>query len=154
MATRLKQLDIQGFKSFATPTSFVFDTGITAIIGPNGSGKSNISDALRWVLGEQSYSNLRGRRTEDIIFAGSSARSPLGMAEVTLTLDNVDGSLPIAFSEVSITRRAYRSGENQYLINGAKVRLKDVLQVTASLGQTYKVICQGLVDAVLSQKVD
>ncbi len=154
MATRLKRLDIQGFKSFATPTSFVFDTGITAIIGPNGSGKSNISDALRWVLGEQSYSNLRGRRTEDIIFAGSSARSPLGMAEVTLTLDNEDGSLPIAFSEVSITRRAYRSGENQYLINGAKVRLKDVLQVTASLGQSYTVIGQGLVDAVLSQKVD
>jgi chromosome segregation protein len=154
MATRLKRLDIQGFKSFATPTSFVFDTGITAIIGPNGSGKSNISDGLRWVLGEQSYSNLRGRRTEDIIFAGSSARSPLGMAEVTVTLDNEDGSLPIAFAEVSITRRAYRSGENQYLINGARVRLKDVLQVTASLGQSYTVIGQGLVDAVLSQKVD
>jgi chromosome segregation protein len=154
MATRLKRLDIQGFKSFATPTSFVFDTGITAVIGPNGSGKSNISDGLRWVLGEQSYSNLRGRRTEDIIFAGSSARSPLGMAEVTVTLDNEDGSLPIAFSEVSITRRAYRSGENQYLINGARVRLKDVLQVTASLGQSYTVIGQGLVDAVLSQKVD
>src|SRR6185312_1841493 len=154
MATRLKRLDMQGFKSFATPTSFVFDTGITAIIGPNGSGKSNISDGLRWVLGEQSYSNLRGRRTEDIIFAGSSARAQLGMAEVTVTLDNEDGSLPLAFSEVSITRRAYRSGENQYLINGARVRLKDVLQVTSSLGQSYTVIGQGLVDAVLSQKVD
>ncbi|HEX3850818.1 MAG TPA: chromosome segregation protein SMC, partial [Polyangiaceae bacterium] len=154
MATRLKRFDIQGFKSFATPTSFVFDTGITAVIGPNGSGKSNISDALRWVLGEQSYSNLRGRRTEDIIFAGSSARSPLGMAEVTVTLNNEDGSLPLAFSEISVTRRAYRNGENQYLINGARVRLKDVLHVTASLGQSYTVIGQGLVDAVLSQKAD
>ncbi len=154
MATRLKRLDLHGFKSFATPTAFVFDTGITAIIGPNGSGKSNISDALRWVLGEQSYTNLRGKRTEDIIFAGSSTRTPLGMAEVTVTLDNEDGSLPVAFSEVSVTRRAYRSGENQYLINGARVRLKDVLQVTASLGQSHTVIGQGLVDAVLSQRVD
>ncbi len=154
MATRLKRLDLHGFKSFATPTAFVFDTGITAVIGPNGSGKSNISDALRWVLGEQSYTNLRGRRTEDIIFAGSSTRTPLGMAEVTVTLDNEDGSLPVAFSEVSVTRRAYRSGENQYLINGARVRLKDVLQVTASLGQSHTVIGQGLVDAVLSQRAD
>ena len=97
MATRLKRLDLHGFKSFATPTTFVFDTGITAVIGPNGSGKSNISDALRWVLGEQSYANLRGERTEDIIFAGSAARAPLGMAEVTVTLDNEDGSLPVAF---------------------------------------------------------
>ncbi len=154
MATRLKRLDLQGFKSFATPTTFVFDSGITAVIGPNGSGKSNISDGLRWVLGEQSYANLRGKRTEDIIFAGSAARAPLGMAEVTVTLDNEDGSLPVDFSEVSVTRRAYRSGENQYLINGARVRLKDVLQVTASLGQSHTVIGQGLVDAVLSQRVD
>ncbi len=154
MATRLKRLDLHGFKSFATPTTFVFDTGITAVIGPNGSGKSNISDALRWVLGEQSYANLRGKRTEDIIFAGSSTRAPLGMAEVTVTLDNEDGSLPLDFSEVSVTRRAYRSGENHYLLNGARVRLKDVLQVTASLGQSHTVIGQGLVDAVLSQRVE
>ncbi len=154
MATRLKRLDLHGFKSFATPTTFVFDSGITAVIGPNGSGKSNISDGLRWVLGEQSYANLRGKRTEDIIFAGSAARAPLGMAEVTVTLDNEDGSLPVDFSEVSVTRRAYRSGENHYLINGARVRLKDVLQVTASLGQSHTVIGQGLVDAVLSQRVD
>lgn len=154
MATPLKRLDLHGFKSFASPTTFVFDTGITAIIGPNGSGKSNISDALRWVLGEQSYTNLRGRRTEDIIFAGTTTRAPLGMAEVTVTLDNEDGGLPVAFSEVSVTRRAYRSGENQYLINGARVRLKDVLQVTASLGQSHTVIGQGLVDTVLSQRVD
>ncbi len=154
MATRLKRLDLHGFKSFATPTSFVFDTGFTAVIGPNGSGKSNISDGLRWVLGEQSYTNLRGRRTEDIIFAGSASRAPVGMAEVTVTLDNEDGSLPVAFSEVSVTRRAFRSGENQYLINGSRVRLKDVLQVTASLGQSHTVIGQGLVDAVLSQRAD
>jgi len=152
MPTRLKRLDLHGFKSFATPTTFVFDPGITAVIGPNGSGKSNIADALRWVLGEQSYANLRGRRTEDVIFAGSSARSPIGMAEVALTLDNESGDLPLPFAEVTITRRAYRSGENQYLINGARVRLKDVAQVTASLGQAYTVIGQGLVDAVLSQR--
>lgn len=149
---RLKQLDINGFKSFANPTTFVFDRGITAIIGPNGSGKSNISEALRWVLGEQQYSNLRGRRTEDIIFAGSERRGRLGMAEVTLTLDNSSGVLPIEFSEVSITRRAYRTGENQYLINGNRVRLKDLQQLTAPLGQAHTIVGQGLVDAVLSQR--
>jgi len=152
MPTRLKRLELHGFKSFATPTTFVFDPGITAIIGPNGSGKSNIAEAVRWALGEQSYASLRGRRTEDVIFAGSAARAPLGMAEVSLTLDNELGDLPLPFSEITITRRAYRSGENQYFINGARVRLKDVLQVTASLGQAYTVIGQGLVDAVLSQR--
>ncbi|HET9015671.1 MAG TPA: AAA family ATPase, partial [Thermomicrobiaceae bacterium] len=152
MPTRLKRLDLHGFKSFATPTTFVFDPGITAVIGPNGSGKSNIADALRWVLGEQSYATLRGRRTEDVIFAGSAARTPLGMAEVALTLDNESGELPTPFAEVTITRRAYRSGENQYLINGARVRLKDVAQVTAALGQAYTVIGQGLVDSVLAQR--
>ncbi|MFO7270291.1 MAG: chromosome segregation protein SMC [Sphaerobacter thermophilus] len=152
MPTRLKRLELHGFKSFATPTTFVFDPGITAIIGPNGSGKSNIAEAVRWALGEQSYASLRGRRTEDVIFAGSAARAPLGMAEVSLTLDNESGDLPLPFSEITITRRAYRSGENQYFINGARVRLKDVLQVTASLGQAYTVIGQGLVDAVLSQR--
>lgn len=152
MATRLKRLELHGFKSFATPTTFVFDPGITAIIGPNGSGKSNIADAVRWALGEQSYSNLRGRRTEDVIFSGSAGRAPLGMAEVSITLDNEGGELPLPFNEITITRRAYRSGENQYLINGARVRLRDVLQVTASLGQAYTVIGQGLVDTVLSQR--
>jgi chromosome segregation protein len=152
MTIRLKRLDLHGFKSFPGSTAFEFDSGITAIIGPNGSGKSNIADAVRWVLGEQSYSNLRGRRAEDVIFSGSSARSPLGMAEVSLTLDNPDGDLPTPFHEVTITRRAYRSGENQYLLNGARVRLKDIAQITASLGQAYTVIGQGLVDAALSQR--
>ncbi|MEZ4572512.1 MAG: AAA family ATPase [Thermomicrobiales bacterium] len=149
---RLKQLDINGFKSFANPTTFIFDRGVTAIIGPNGSGKSNISEALRWVLGEQQYTNLRSKRTEDVIFAGSDRRGRLGMAEVSLTIDNSSGLLPIEFSEVNVTRRAHRSGENQYLINGNRVRLKDLQQLTAPLGQAHTIVGQGLVDAVLSQR--
>jgi chromosome segregation protein len=152
MTVLLKQLDIHGFKSFATPTPFVFDRGMTAIIGPNGSGKSNVAEALRWVLGEQGYSNLRSRKTEDVIFAGSDKRAQLAMAEVVLTLDNADGDLPLPFSEITITRRAFRSGENQYLINGSRVRLKDVHQLVAPLGQSYTIIGQGLVDAALSQR--
>ncbi len=152
MTLLLKRLDIHGFKSFATPTTFAFDRGITAIVGPNGSGKSNVSEALRWVLGESQYSNLRGRKTEDIIFAGSDRRAPLGMAEVVLTLDNSDGDLPLEFSEITVARRAYRSGESQYLINGSRVRLKDIQQLTAPLGQSHTIIGQGLVDAVLSQR--
>ncbi len=150
--TLLRKLEIIGFKSFATPTTFVFDRGLTAIIGPNGSGKSNIAEALRWVLGEQSYSNLRGRRTEDVIFSGSDRRAAAGMAEVTLTIDNSDHELASEFSEVTVTRRASRAGENQYLINGQRVRLKDVQQLTAPLGQSHTIIGQGLVDAVLSQR--
>src|SRR6186713_2913263 len=137
MTLLLKQLDIHGFKSFATPTTFVFDRGITAVIGPNGSGKSNVAEALRWVLGEQGYSNLRSRRTEDVIFAGSDKRAQFSMAEVVLTLDNHDGDLPLPFSEITVTRRALRSGESQYLINGSKVRLKDIQQLVAPLGQSY-----------------
>jgi chromosome segregation protein len=152
MSVHIKRLELNGFKSFPRPSLFEFDSGITAVIGPNGSGKSNIADAMRWVLGEQSYSNLRGRKAEDVIFSGSTARSAVGMAEVTLTLDNTSGELPIEYQEVSITRRAYRSGENQYLINGSKVRLKDINHITASLGQAHTVIGQGLVDAALSQR--
>ncbi|HYI15764.1 MAG TPA: chromosome segregation protein SMC [Thermomicrobiales bacterium] len=152
MTLLLKQLDIHGFKSFATPTSFEFDQGITAVIGPNGSGKSNVAEALRWVLGEQGYSNLRSRRTEDIIFAGSDKRAQLSMAEVVLTLDNRDGDLPLPFIEITVTRRAFRSGESQYLINGGRVRLKDIQQLVAPLGQSYTIIGQGLVDAALSQR--
>jgi chromosome segregation protein len=154
MALLLKQLDIHGFKSFATPTTFVFDRGITAVIGPNGSGKSNVAEALRWVLGEQGHANLRSRRTEDVIFAGSDKRAQLGLAEVTLTLDNSDGEIPLPFSEITISRRAFRSGESQYLINGGRVRLKDVQQLVAPLGQSYTIIGQGLVDAALSQRPD
>ena len=149
----LKRLELRGFKTFASYTDFVFDAGITAIVGPNGSGKSNIADAVRWVLGEQSYTALRGKRTEDMIFAGTSRRPQLGMAEVIMTLDNTSNWLPIDFSEVTICRRAYRSGENQYLINGSRVRLRDVLDLLGKAGlgrQGFVVIGQGLVDAALS----
>ena len=150
---RLKHLKLQGYKSFATKTEFLFPTGITAIIGPNGSGKSNIADAIRWVLGEQRVRTLRGRSTADMIFAGGQRRARAGMAEASLTLDNADGWLPIEFSEVTVTRRAYRSGENEYLLNGSRVRLRDIAALLAESGlgqRAYTVISQGLVDAALS----
>ena len=150
---KLKRLTVQGYKSFAGRTEFAFDGGITVVVGPNGSGKSNIADSLRWVLGEQSYSQLRSRRTTDLIFAGSDGRSRTGMAEATLILDNDDGSLPIEYQEVAITRRAYRSGENEYYLNGERVRLRDVVELLAAGGLnrlTYAVVGQGLVDAALS----
>lgn len=146
----VRRLLLQGFKTFAGKTSLEFQKGITAIVGPNGSGKSNLADALRWVLGEQSYSTLRGRRTEDVIFSGSSSRAPLGMAEVSLLLDNEDGYFPVDFPELEITRRAYRSGANEYLINRRRVRLQDVEQVLGGLTSSYVVIHQGLVDEALS----
>ena len=110
MFMRLKSLEIQGYKSFANKVEFNFDQGITAIVGPNGCGKSNVADAIRWVLGEQSFSNLRGKKTEDMIFSGSDGRARLGMAAVTLVLDNAEKWIPLDFSEVTISRRAYRSG--------------------------------------------
>ncbi len=146
----VQQLHLQGFKTFANRTFFSFGRGITAIVGPNGSGKSNLADALRWVLGEQSYSTLRGRRTEDVIFSGSSTRPPAGMAEVTLVLDNEDGALPLDFPEVEITRRAYRSGANEYFLNRRRVRLQDIEEVLGGLSASYVVIHQGLVDEALS----
>ncbi|MBK8901933.1 MAG: chromosome segregation protein SMC [Anaerolineaceae bacterium] len=154
---RLKKLVLQGYKTFASKTEFVFDEGITAIVGPNGSGKSNIADAVRWVLGEQSYSTLRGKRTTDMIFAGSQSRSRAGMAQAILTLDNSDGWLPIDYSEVEIGRRAYRSGENEYILNGQKVRLKDITDLLATSGlaeRTYTIIGQGLVDQALSLRAE
>jgi chromosome segregation protein len=147
---RLRHLYLHGFKTFVPRTELVFGEGLTAIVGPNGSGKSNIADAVRWVLGEQSLSNLRAKRTEDLIFAGSSNRAPLGMAEVSITIDNNDRLLPLEFSEVTLTRRAYRSGENEYYINKSRVRLRDVLDIASTLGQAYTVVGQGLVDAALS----
>jgi chromosome segregation protein len=150
---RLKHLELQGYKTFASRTEFLFDGGITAVVGPNGSGKSNIADSIRWVLGEQSYRTLRGKRTEDMIFSGSAQRARLGMASASLTLDNADGWLPLDFSEVTITRRAFRSGENEYLLNGSRVRLRDIHELLAKSGlarRTYTVVGQGLVDAVLS----
>ena len=113
----LRSFEAHGFKSFADKIEMDFGQGITAIVGPNGSGKSNISDAIRWVLGEQSIRNLRGTKTEDVIFAGSSGRRPLGIAEVILKFDNSDGSLPLDFNEVTIARRVFRSGESEYFIN-------------------------------------
>nr|MBC8252673.1 AAA family ATPase [Ardenticatenia bacterium] len=154
---RLRTLELQGYKSFATKTVFQFDEGITAIVGPNGSGKSNVSDAVRWVLGEQSYSALRGKKTEDMIFSGSDGRARLGMACVTLVFDNSDGWLPVDFSEVTITRRAYRDGQNEYLLNGSRVRLRDINELLAASGlsrRTYTHVGQGLVDAALSLRAD
>lgn len=150
---RLRSLDLQGYKTFATKTAFAFDEGITAIVGPNGSGKSNIADAIRWVLGEQSYRLLRAKRSEDMIFHGSAQRSRVGMAQATLTLDNTERWLPIDFSEVTIARRAYRAGENEYYVNGSRVRLRDVVELLAKAGLDKKssiVIGQGHIDAALS----
>jgi chromosome segregation protein len=149
----LKSLRLHGFKSFAQRVDFVFEQDVTAIVGPNGSGKSNVADAIRWVLGEQSNKLIRTRKLEDAIFSGTAKRPPAGLAEVELVFDNNDGWLPIDFSEVTLARRAYRDGESDYLLNGRKVRLKDItdLLLRASLGQnSYAIIGQGMVDAVLS----
>ena len=154
---KLRRLALQGYKTFASKTEFVFDSGITAIVGPNGSGKSNIADAMRWVLGEQSYGALRARRSADMILSGSNGRARAGMAQATITLDNSDGWLPIDFTEVEIARRSFRSGENEYLINGRNVRLKDVAELLATSGlgeRTYTIIGQGLVDQALSLRSD
>jgi len=151
----LKRLDMQGFKSFAEKISLDFSGGITAVVGPNGSGKSNIADAIRWVLGEQSIKTLRGSKMEDVIFAGTEHRKPLGFAEVTITLDNSDSSLPIEYGEVSITRRVFRSGESEYLINKSQCRLKDITELLLDTGigrDGYSVIGQGRVDEILSTR--
>src|SRR5512136_837232 len=134
MPSRLKSLELQGYKTFVSHTEFVFADGITAIVGPNGSGKSNIADSIRWVLGEQTYSLLRGKKTEDMIFAGSEQRPRAGMASATIVFDNSDNWLPIDFGEVAITRRAYRDGLNEYLINNQKVRLRDVTELLSQSG--------------------
>ncbi len=150
---RLKRLEIQGFKSFARPVCLDFGPGITAIVGPNGSGKSNISDALRWVMGEQSARSLRGYKMEDIIFAGSEGKKPLGRAEVQLTFDNSAGFLPLDYAEVTITRRVYRSGESEFLINKQSCRLRDIHDLFTDTGmgrEGYSIIGQGQIDAVLS----
>ena len=151
----LKRLEMQGFKSFANRTVLEFKPGITAVIGPNGSGKSNISDAIRWVLGEQSMKSLRSSKSEDIIFAGTQNRKSLGFAEVSLVLDNEDHSLPIDFAEVIVTRRIYRTGENNYFINKAPCRLKDINELFMDTGigkDGYSIIGQGKIDEILSEK--
>ena len=151
----LKRLELQGFKSFADKTVLEFKPGITSVIGPNGSGKSNISDAIRWILGEQSMKSLRGAKSEDIIFAGTQARKSLGFAEGSIIIDNTDGELPIEYSEVTVTRKIYRSGETGYFINKVPCRLKDILELFMDTGigkDGYSIIGQGKIDEILSNK--
>ncbi|WP_102262167.1 chromosome segregation protein SMC [Mesobacillus jeotgali] len=151
----LKRLDVVGFKSFAERISVEFVPGVTAVVGPNGSGKSNITDSIRWVLGEQSAKSLRGAKMEDIIFAGSDSRKPLNFAEVTLTLDNEDQSLPLDYNEVSVTRRVYRSGDSEYLINKQNCRLKDIIDLFMDSGlgrEAFSIISQGRVEEILNSK--
>ena len=149
----LTQLEIHGFKTFPTRTRLAFPQGIAAIVGPNGSGKSNLADAIRWALGEQSMLALRGRKSEDVVFAGTPRRAQGSMTEVALTFDNEDGTFPLELAEISIARRAYRSGENEYLLNGNRVRLRDIQQLLADAGIGQgMMIGQGLVDQVLAQR--
>ncbi|AKL95506.1 chromosome partition protein Smc [Clostridium aceticum] len=151
----LKRLEVYGFKSFANKTEMSFEEGVTAVVGPNGSGKSNISDAIKWVLGEQSVKSLRGSKMEDVIFSGTSSRKPLGIAEVSLTLDNSSQALPVAYEEVTITRRMYRSGESEYYLNKSSCRLKDIRELFMDTGigkEGYSVIGQGKIDEILSSK--
>ncbi|USK40615.1 chromosome segregation protein SMC [Cytobacillus firmus] len=153
----LKRLDVIGFKSFAERITVDFVPGVTAVVGPNGSGKSNITDAIRWVLGEQSAKSLRGAKMEDVIFAGSDSRRAQNFAEVTLTLDNADQGLPIEYSEVSVTRRVYRSGDSEYLINKQTCRLKDIVDLFMDSGlgrEAFSIISQGRVEEILNSKAE
>lgn len=152
---KLKKIELQGFKSFADKTEISFLDGVTTIVGPNGSGKSNISDALRWVLGEQSVKTLRGSKMEDVIFAGTQVRKKLGFAEVSMYIDNSDMELPVEYKEVVVTRRVYRSGESNYLINNNECRLKDIQELFMDTGigkDGYSIISQGKIDEILSNK--
>ena len=151
----LKSIEVQGFKSFANKIVFDFHNGITGIVGPNGSGKSNVADAVRWVLGEQSAKQLRGAKMEDVIFAGTQNRKPVGFAYVAITLDNSDHALPVEYDEVTVSRRVYRSGESEYKINGHTCRLKDVTEMFYDTGigkEGYSIIGQGQIDKILSGK--
>jgi len=148
----LKSLTLKGFKSFAQPTTFAFEQGVTCVVGPNGSGKSNVVDALAWVMGEQGAKTLRGGKMEDVIFAGTSTRGPLGRAEVILTIDNSDGALPIEYAEVTISRTLFRNGGSEYAINGSTVRLLDVQELLSDSGlgrEMHVIVGQGQLDAVL-----
>ena len=148
----LKSLTLRGFKSFASATTLAFEPGITCVVGPNGSGKSNVVDALSWVMGEQGAKSLRGGKMEDVIFAGTSGRAPLGRAEVTLTIDNTDGALPIDYTEVTISRTMFRSGGSEYAINGHSARLLDVQDLLSDSGigrEMHVIVGQGQLDAIL-----
>ena len=154
---RLKSFSTYGFKSFADKTELTFDKGITAVVGPNGSGKSNISDAVKWVLGEQSAKQLRGSRMEDVIFAGTARRKPLGYAEVTLVLDNSDKEIKVDYDEIAIRRRLFRSGESEYAINDGKCRLKDIQELLMDTGigvEGYSIIGQGKIADIIDNKMD
>ncbi|MBA4544025.1 chromosome segregation protein SMC [Thermoactinomyces daqus] len=151
----LKRLEMSGFKSFADRTELEFVPGITAVVGPNGSGKSNVTDGIRWVLGEQSAKSLRGNKMEDVIFAGSDTRKPVGYCEVSITFDNSDRRLPLDYAEVTVTRRVYRSGESEYLLNRQSCRLKDIHELFLDTGigkDAYSMIGQGKIDEILSSK--
>ena len=151
----LKNIEVQGFKSFAQKINFEFHNGITGIVGPNGSGKSNVGDAVRWVLGEQSAKQLRGGNMQDVIFSGTELRKPLSFASVAITLDNSDHKLPVDFEEVTVTRRLYRSGESEYRINGSSCRLKDINEMFYDTGigiEGYSIIGQGQIGKILSGK--
>ncbi len=153
----LKSLTLKGFKSFAQPTTFAFEPGVTCIVGPNGSGKSNVVDALAWVMGEQGVKTLRGGKMEDVIFAGTSTRGPLGRAEVSLTIDNSDGALPIEYTEVTISRTLFRNGGSEYAINGKQCRLLDVQELLSDTGlgrEMHVIVGQGQLDAVLHASPD
>src|SRR5205823_2180394 len=152
IALYLKSLQLQGFKTFARRTELPFSRGITAIVGPNGSGKSNLVDAIRWALGERNARGLRGQRMEDVIYSGGPGKSAVGMAEVMLTIDNADQRLNVEFNEIEVARRLYRSGESEYLINGARARLKDIDALLASTGlrqDGYAVTAQNDIDFVI-----
>ena len=150
-----KRIEMQGFKSFAEPVTIELNEGITCIVGPNGSGKSNISDAISWVLGEQSPKMLRGGKMDEVIFAGTASRKSRGMAEVTLIIDNTKGILPVDYSEVAITRRMYRSGESEYAINNSPCRLRDIRDLIMDTGigvDGYSIIRQGKIADIISNK--
>ena len=151
----LKTIEIQGFKSFANKTVLNFEKGITGIVGPNGSGKSNVADAVRWVLGEQKVKQLRGASMQDVIFSGTELRKPQSYAFVAITLDNSDHILPVDYTEVTVSRRLFRSGESEYMINSQQVRLRDVQELFYDTGigkEGYSIIGQGQVEAILNGK--
>src|SRR5438552_13372461 len=151
-AVHLKSLTLRGFKSFASSTTLRFEPGITAVVGPNGTGKSNVVDALAWVMGEQGPKSLRGGKMEDVIFAGTAGRPPLGRAEVVLTIDNTDGALPIEYTEVTISRTMFRNGGSEYAINGNTCRLLDVQELLSDSGigrEMHVIVGQGQLDSVL-----
>ncbi|HSB80729.1 MAG TPA: AAA family ATPase, partial [Candidatus Methylomirabilis sp.] len=148
---QLSKISLFGFKSFADKTELTFESGITAVVGPNGCGKSNVSDAIRWALGEQSAKLLRGDRMDDLIFAGNARRKPIGLAEVSLTLTRNEGAIPTEYEEVNVTRRLYRSGESEYLLNKVPCRLREITDLfidTGLAGEPYALIEQGSIGSV------